>query len=455
MFLAAFSIGLLILNIYCFIRKKYLYLFIPCLLLLPNYYGIVISDALPVITVTRMMFLVFFVYSYINRRREFCFRDISFSRLPKRYYLLMMYFSLRILSNLRYVTTYSQAIKTILVIIIEQLFLLLAVYLLQPTKSEQFTLIKTIVWSSAILSLSGIAESITYIRIFDNLYTISRTMLNERYIRLGLLRATTTFGLPSLFGNACLLVFPLVLYLYEETRHKIYLLCSLIFIFAIIHSGCRSDMLFLIFTLGIYAIKHIKDRKRFWLFAKNIMIITVATGMIIGVLSFTSPLLAYYYSGTAKSVLNSIGFNLPIDDNASSAGTPGFGENPDGTKSRIMLLSGLNYTAKNKPIFGFGSRAQERGDIQYYWNNNWIVINTYDLGVVEIFCDEGLVGLLGVIMLISFLLLSSIKSGCYVYTLCIIVFVISTLSSICMFTFLLVYYIVFNNWSHESQPPAL
>ena len=112
-----------------------------------------------------------------------------------------------------------------------------------------------------------------------------------------------------------------------------------------------------------------------------------------------------------------------------------------------MLLSGLKYTAMNKPVFGFGSGAQDRGDIQYYWNDGWLVINTYDLGVVQIFCDEGLIGLLGVALLLVFLLIDAKHSRNYTYLLCIVVFSLSTLSSICMFQFLFTYYIIFHRRS--------
>ena len=325
MFLIVFSTVLLILNIYCFTRKKYLYLFIPCMLLLPNYYGFQIYW-LPVLSVTRIMFLVFYFYSYINRRRDFDLRNFSFKKFPRYYSLLALYFALRIISNLYYVTTYIQAIKTILLIIFEQLLLLIAIYYLMPRSEEQFTLIKAIVWSATAVSLCAIAESFTSYRIFDNLYTVSKAMLNERYVRLGLLRSTATFGLPTLFGNACLLVFPLVLYLYEKTRYKRYLLCSLVFVFAVIHSGCRSDMLFLIFTTGIYALQYIKDIQRLKLLTKNIITIIIISGIIIGILSSVSPKYAYFYSGTGKSVLNSVGFDLPIEEETAPEGVEGYGE---------------------------------------------------------------------------------------------------------------------------------
>lgn len=110
-FFALFTLALIIANVYCFKSKKYLYLFVPCMLFLPGYYGIELSESLPLITMTRIMFVVFYIYTFINKRRTFKTSGHSYKSLPKAYYLLLGYFVLRIASNLYYITTYGQAIK--------------------------------------------------------------------------------------------------------------------------------------------------------------------------------------------------------------------------------------------------------------------------------------------------------------------------------------------------------
>ena len=109
-FLSTFTLALHIANIYCFIKKKYLYLFIPCMLFLPDYYGGEISDSLPLLTASRTMFVIFFIYAWINRRRNLSFKNFRLKELPREYLFLAAYFVLRIVSNLYYVTTYGQAI---------------------------------------------------------------------------------------------------------------------------------------------------------------------------------------------------------------------------------------------------------------------------------------------------------------------------------------------------------
>jgi hypothetical protein len=87
------------------------------MLFLPDYYGFEFNDALPLLTVKRLMYLVFYVYVFINRKKDIKFRKLDIKAIPKVSYFLAGYFILRIFSNLYYVFTYSQPVKTIVFII--------------------------------------------------------------------------------------------------------------------------------------------------------------------------------------------------------------------------------------------------------------------------------------------------------------------------------------------------
>ncbi|MBE5825480.1 MAG: hypothetical protein E7307_02475 [Butyrivibrio sp.] len=443
MFLFIFSALLLFANIICFVKKTYLYLFIPCLLFLPEYYGFEISASLPLITVARLMIITFYFYAFLNRRRNFTISKTIIQDIFRTYGLLFGYFAFRIIANLFYVTKTSYALNRILELIFEQVLLFVAFYYLAPNKDEQTKLIKSIVWSGTALFLIGIIESLTSFRCFDALYTVNRYMLNDHYIRLGLLRSTATFGLPNFFGNACILVFPLILYLFETTKQKRYLFCFIINIFAINHSGCRSDMIFILFILILHFVFVIKNKEKRLAFVKNATFIVCIIAVIVGTLSLSSEKYAYFYSGSVKSVLNSVGFSFDLDAN-SPDGVSGFGNNTDGTMNRLRQVTGLYYVFQKSPVIGMGAGAQIRGQIKYYWDNGWHTVKSYDLGIMEIFGDEGIIGLLGVISLIFFIAKDSIKSNNSVYKICPIIYLISTLSTINMFTYLFVYYFVFS-----------
>lgn len=447
-FLITFSVALLIANIYCFVKKKYLYLFIPCMLFLPEYYGIEINNSLPLITITRLMFLVFYIYAILNRKQKITLKNFDIKNLPKQYYLLASYFVFRIITNLYYITTYSQAVKTIFSIIFEQLFLLIAVYMLAPSKKEINTTIKAIVWSATVLFIVGIFESFTYIRPFDALYTVSRKILNIHYVRLGLLRATTTMGMPGFFGNMCLLVTPLILYLHKITKHRRYILVMFLEILAIIHSGCRSDMIFFISICLIYIFLLRKDKEELVDFIKFISFSTMMIVIWISIFCINNSYARYYYTGNIKSVLNSFGFEFDLNESA-PAGSGGYGDNINGTGSRLTQLNAMIYVAKKNAIWGMGSGAQNRNEIDYSWYGKQAKLKSYDTGILEIFCDEGIIGIIGILCLMIYLFIKS--RNCLFYQLSFFTFLLSTLATTHMFAFCFMFIILMDSNTKDNN----
>ena len=387
MFLIFFSITLIFANIYCFIKKKYLSLFFPCFLLLPNFYAIEISKNFPLITITRVMILVLYLYAFFNRKRFFSFKEFLFHLAKKEYLFLLGYFIFRIIPNLFYITTYRDAIQTIFSIIFEQFAVLLA-------KSEQFAILKSVLWAATFLFIVGIFESLTSIRLFDNLYTVSRPMLNNYYIRLGLLRSVTTMGLPNFYGNMCILVTPLLFYVLYLTRRKSYIISLALDLLAIIQSGCRSDLIFYFLISFIYLILIFKDKIQLRLFLKHFFFSFAIVFVWILVLSANNESARYFYSGTAKSLLNTFGFDFDLNANAPT-GVSGYGDNEDGTYSRLFQISAIDYTLKTKPFFGLGSGCESRGDIRYNYKGVLKPGYGFDVGIVQVICSEGLFGMIG------------------------------------------------------------
>lgn len=437
MFLFVFSIILFILNIICFVKKKYLYLFIPCMLFLPAYYGLEFNSTFPILTITRIMFLIFYLYAFINKRRNLSFSIKNIHSLSVPYKLLIGYFVLRLISNLYYVTTYGQAGKTFFLIIFEQLLFVIAIYVLAPTKKEVNTVIKIIICVATLLFIIGIFESYTYIRPFDSLYTVSRHVMNEHYVRLGFLRATTTLGMPGMYANMCVMILPLILYMYKKEMHKRYLLSAGLCFLAIIHAGSRSDLLYLIPILGIYFIYVLREKHDRLIFLKNLLAVLAFVFIFIVAVSVVYPSARYYYAGTGKSLLNEVGFNFDLSADAPE-GSDGFGTNSvRGSVSRTQQLTGLLYTSRINPLFGLGSGAQVRDAVQYYWNNKWHIVNSYDLGLVEIYCDEGILGIVGILLLLAHLALLSKRKP--LLQLLLITYLLTTLNTVNMFPFLFVY----------------
>ena len=216
-------------------------------------------------------------------------------------------------------------------------------------------------------------------------------------------------------------------------------------VLAIIHSGSRSDEIFLIVVLVAYLLFVLRGKQRRMEYFKNAIVVTAAILAFVFCGSIISSDLRYFYVGNVKSVLNEVGFDFDLNEGAPS-NSSGFGVNYDGSTSRTRQLSGLYYVAKINPIFGLGSAAQRRGDVKYGWVGEksgtfkWIVANTYDLGIVEIFCDEGLLGLLGMCAFI-FHLMEKSRNDNY-SKLAVFCYLLTTLSTGNMFYFLMMYTIV-------------
>ena len=442
-FFVLFSITLLVANIVCFIKKKYLYLFIPCMLFLPEYYGIEINSTLPIFTVTRMMFLVFFVYAFVNRRVSIHMRDFSIKNLPKEYLLIGGYFIFRIVANLYYIGTYSRSAYTIFLIIFEQLLFLIAFYMLSPDRNEIDKLLLTIVRVATVFFVIGIFESVTFVRPFDALFTISRNVMNEHYVRLGLLRATTTMGLPGLYANMCTLVLPIIIYIYNKYEKKRYLVSICLCLLALIHSGSRANFFYLPVIFIAYIVFLIMDKKSVTSFLKHSLSVLVCLFLFIGIIFVGNPYFRYFYIGTAKSVLNEVGFDFDLNEGAPE-GVDGYGANAkSGTESRTVQLSCITYTLKVNPLFGLSHAALDKKLLKYYDNNGWHSSNAIDLGLVESVTYEGILGLIGVTLAIVSMFL--LARGNKDHLMLGIVYLLTTLNTVNMYAFLFLFIALFMN----------
>lgn len=444
-----FSLGLLVANIICFARKKYLYLFIPCMLFLPGYYGIDFGDTFPILTVTRMMFIVFYIYALVNRRRDFTLTGLQIKSIPKEYLLLGGYFVFRIISNLRYLGTYSEAAKAIFIIIFEQLLFLIAFYMLAPTKDEIDKLLIILVRVATVFFVIGIFESVTFVRPFDALYTVGKEVINEHYVRLGLLRATTTFGMPGLYANMCVLILPIIIYVYNMYHKKRYLASIWLCILALIHTGSRADYFYLPIILGLYVLFLLKEKGKLILFIRNTAIIVVTLFLFIGTNCAGNPYFRYFYIGTGKSILNEVGFDFDLNEGAPE-GIDGYGANDKaassiqgGTGSRKVQLTSIGYTLQQSPLFGFGAGALDRKELKCYFAGEWRPYPAIDVGIVEAVTYEGILGLIGVTLAIvsMFLLARSNKDRLILG----IVYLLTTLNTVNMYAFLFLFIVLFMN----------
>lgn len=390
-------------SIYFFRKKKFEYWFCSIYMLLPDYFALEINESLPLISADRIMILLFFLYVIIN------YRHLAFQKIITNHKIsipLSIYFICRLATNLRYVTTYGSSAKAILALCFEQLFLLVLLVTVFHSREKIERAFVFMSNASGIVFLFGIFESITGRNVAYYLYTASRKLLFADYHRLGLRRSTFTLGIPSFFGTYCVLMLPILLHVYRKTKEKKYFVILILQFFALLHCGSRAPLFVYFFILFLSLLE--KERKTY--LKQYVSFLGISLALIVA-LSFVSEHLRYYYTGTAKSLLNVVGFEFDLNEGAPKD-TAGFGSNEDGSYSRLAQFSGIPYVLSKEPVFGFGYGAQNRDDVQYFYMGRWRILHTYDVGYVAITMDEGLLGVAGYLaLLIGLLLLLFQKSN--------------------------------------------
>ncbi len=375
--------------------SKIIFVFCFLFLILPEFLGIELSASLPLITAARILILILLGVTLALVVKNKSFRILS----DKKIWLVAgVYFVLRTASNLYYVTTYSSAVNNIFKMIAEEIVLFVLIPVFLETEEDRSSALKAVVYGCGVISAFGIAESLTGFRIADYLYTVEREMLNDHYIRLGILRATVTFGLSNFFAFYLTLMAPLIFFFWKTTGQKRYMLIALLNFFALMFTGCRGNILVYFFLLAVYPFVMGKKDERLMYF-KRLGVCCCIVVMLILIQRAVSPKLKYYYDGTAKSLLNVVGFDFDLSEGAPE-GVNGYGTNEKtGTASRLAQFSGIGYVMSIDPLFGLGAGAQNRQEIKYYWNGKWINSGTYDVGYVAAVCDEGIIGATGYMFL--------------------------------------------------------
>ncbi len=387
--------------IICIKKKKFIEWFSVLYVIMPDYFAIELSQSFPLITGSRIAIGILILV--LLKKVVLEHKNII---LPSNWIIVLcIYASLRIIPNIYYIFTLTQAINAIFKILIEQVLLsILALNVIEKRND----IIQSICYGMGVVSTIGIFESIFVVKFSPLFWTVNRTMLDERYIRLGLLRSVFTFSMPGCFAMFLVVQMPLVIYMYFFTRKTRYILIANLALIAVIHSGSRASIVTFFIMISICFLVIKKEWRRDYLY--KVIISVVCTFGFIFLLSLCSDSLQYYYVGTIKSLLNEIGFRFNLSAGAPN-GVDGYGINGGtGFFSRLFQLSGIEYTLRQHPFVGLGAEAQNRWAIMYKWIKDWHNYNTYDIGYVAFIGDEGLIGFAGNMFLLIVLVFKCFRN---------------------------------------------
>lgn len=371
-----------------------IYLFFALYAILPEYLAIEFSNSLPLFTASRFLLIIVLSYYMLINKKSTLVRTLKKESLYKYF---SIYFLFRIVANITYVFTISASLKSLFVIILQELILLIIISELLTTKKILYKCMEILIYSSAIIFLVGIIQSFTGVNISYYFNTVSRDMLQASTERLGITRAEATLGHPVYFAQYCALVFPLIMYFYENTKSKKYLIILILDIVAVLLSASRGAIIpFFVITIIMFLDKNKASRRKYYVLSAVIVV-------CIAIASIINPKILNVFKEIIQSILNVFGSNYELSN---------FGLNEEGTLSRTMQLSAVtSIIQKNCLIFGLGAESMKRGLVYFLSpiSGMWYETNTIDIGYLNYFSDEGIVGIIGIVSLLAGLLIKSIK----------------------------------------------
>lgn len=236
--------------------------------------------------------------------------------------------------------------------------------------------------------------------LFYSLNTVSRNVLMESTVRMGIIRAEATFGHPVYYAMYCALIIPLALYMWQNERRR-WNGCILgLNIVAAFLTESRGTIVVLLALLLVFIL--ITDKKtRNKIFCAGCVIACLAVFV-----SFAVPTVSQQFTNIIKSIIIAFGDSGETIEN--------FGGNSStGLSSRMIQLSGISWMLIHNAVFGLGASCHTRGKLSYRINGVWQVRDTIDNGYVGYFVEEGLLGGIACFSLFYSLLKSSWKKAAF------------------------------------------
>ena len=393
-------------------------LFFALYIIAPSYFAVEFHSSLPLITLSRALLVAMTVMLAIrNRNRIFPLKKLQWNSLnsgltsckPLRWGLIL-YFALLLISDMAlFPADKGESLKAIFVLLVEEYFLIWLLTMILDTREKLLTALQVLAISSGCVALLSILGCIFDANPFHWLNTVEREMLMTTYYRLGILRAEAGFGHPVYYGAFCAIMIPLIMYFLEHSparwQRRLYAFVLSLNLIGLLLSNSRGSLLAFACLLALVVFIRI-IKKEFKAFLRTYIPVLVITLLMLAVVVAVLPYGLYFLSETLKSLVSVILPDLPpstesllptpTDPTIPTEPLPEYGENASGTRSRLIQLSGILWTLQRNPLFGLGSNAHVRGLISYeFLEGVWLPNATFDMGLVAIVCQFGILGFIG------------------------------------------------------------
>lgn len=353
---------------------------------MPSYCAVELSSFLPLITVSRILLVVvFFSYVFSHRGKI----KISFSQYNKSIRRAILIYSVFLcMANVAYITETSEAIKAIFTVIFEELFLVWIIQQMISSRIKLIACLEIMVYASGITAVLGIIESFTGFNVFYSLNTVQREMLMASFSRMGMQRAETGFGHAVYYGTYCAVMIPICMYFIENYSWKKwkYYLCLTLNLIALFLANSRGSIL----SAGCILLYMLFTKKQHELVKYKNYALVICISLIF--VAIIKPSILTFMGNIIQSVIDALTSDSSTIEN--------YGINESGMASRLGQFSGILWTLKNNPLWGLSANANKYGLVSYLTNQGiWAPTSTFDMGYIAIFCQYGIVGSIGYIVL--------------------------------------------------------
>lgn len=375
--------------IYFKCRENSYRFFIFLIPFLPEYFSISISDSLPLITVSRIIYLMFLIDELIIKNKlSLFFITIKKDRFSK--YILIYYIGVTI--PILYNFTFSGAFYLIS-LLMETIFFYYIIKMNIKSKKNLDNVIDILMIASLILGVLGILEYLSSFNIFSILNITNRAdvLVDVEYIRMGSRRIVSAFGHPLGYGLYLTIMIPLVFYQINRFKNnKIkklrYTFLLMLLCVNILLTGSRSTLLVLVIEL-LVIFTYLKTINKI-IIGSMILIVSLA----IVVMSFSSiseevPILKLV-SDNVKMMSDTF-FGTNYIDN--------FGNNEDPFLYRNTLIKAAMERDTSTKILGAGYGSVEKNPVVIYssklnpWNP-YIKLKSIDNYYIKKFFEIGFIG---------------------------------------------------------------
>jgi len=392
--------------------------------ILPTYFAVEISQAIPLITASRVLLLLMAGMMVLRNRNQILhLRNLGIRQLnlglAKDKFLswgICIYFVVLLVVNLTFILDTSEALKQIFVMAAEEYALVWLLLLVLDSRKKLVVAIEVFAIASGVTGLLAALGCILDQNLFHFLDTVSRELTQVTYYRLGLLRAAAGFGHPVYYGSFCAVMVPLCMFLVEQQENPkkrlLFSACLVMNFVGVVFANSRGSILALGCTAVLVFCIRLASKSLKKLFQTYIPIFAAAAAVML-LVAVLSPAGISFLGNTIKSVIQSI---IPYNPDSGllegndiiedllnqneGALQPEYGENANGLSSRFVQLTGIGYTLSQNPWFGMGPNAFARGLVAYtFVEGHLSFVKTVDVNIVAIIGQYGLVGLIAFLAL--------------------------------------------------------